>query len=251
MDKDYIDRWQSDLVYTKESVLPVCDKPYHTNNWILQKGEEIEVLRNCALRCWFFTASCIVLQFCQAFHFLFLYLVFDLELHVTKRAILLPLNLLCHMINPALIHLLLNRQCKVKGVAQWWPLVERCHGNLKMLCLYLLGQNCLHYTFKPYLTYFGKYEKLPNIVIHACKNKTEKMNLLKVCGPQIRLCLFTFQPNRSEKFNSLTTIVTLIWLGGAEVTHPLWVQEVLGSIPRSGKGFYVDFCFVVVVYFFV
>ena len=34
------------------------------------------------------------------------------------------------------------------------------------------------------------------------------------------------------------------------VMHPLWVQESPGSIPRSGKGFYVSFfCFVVVVYF--
>jgi len=43
---------------------------------------------------------------------------------------------------------------------------------LKMLCLYLLGQHCLHLTFKPYVsseTYSLKYEKLPNVVIHACK----------------------------------------------------------------------------------
>ena len=43
---------------------------------------------------------------------------------------------------------------------------------LKMLDLYLLGQNCLHLTFKPYLsseTYSRKYEKLANIVVHACK----------------------------------------------------------------------------------
>ena len=43
--------------------------------------------------------------------------------------------------------------------------------SLKMLDLYLLGQNCLHLTFKPYLSseiYFRKYEKLPNIVVHAC-----------------------------------------------------------------------------------
>jgi len=46
-----------------------------------------------------------------------------------------------------------------------------------MLCLYLLGQYCLHLTFKPYLsseTYFRKYDKLPNIVIRARKNNTEK-----------------------------------------------------------------------------
>jgi len=44
--------------------------------------------------------------------------------------------------------------------------------TLKMLDLYLLGQNCLHLTFKPYLsseTYSRKYKKLPNIVVHACK----------------------------------------------------------------------------------
>jgi len=44
--------------------------------------------------------------------------------------------------------------------------------HLKMLDLYLLGQNCLHLTFKPYLsseTYSRNYEKLPNIVVHACK----------------------------------------------------------------------------------
>jgi len=36
------------------------------------------------------------------------------------------------------------------------------------------------------------------------------------------------------------------------VTHPLWVQEVPGSIPGSFKGFYVSFfCFVVVVVVFL
>ena len=44
---------------------------------------------------------------------------------------------------------------------------------LKMLCLYLLGQNCLYLTFQPYLsseTFSRKYETLPNIVFYACKN---------------------------------------------------------------------------------
>ena len=43
---------------------------------------------------------------------------------------------------------------------------------LKMLDMYLLDQNCLHLTSKPYLsseTYSRKYKKLPNIVVHACK----------------------------------------------------------------------------------
>ena len=41
-------RWKFHLVYTNESVLPVCDKPYHTNNRNVQKGEAIEVLPNYA-----------------------------------------------------------------------------------------------------------------------------------------------------------------------------------------------------------
>ena len=102
--------------------------------------------------------------------------------------------------------------------------------KLKMPCLYLLGQNCL-------------YEELPKIVVHACRNITENMYLLKMSGPQIRVCLFTFRPIASKQLNSLTTIDTFSWLGGAVVTHPLWVQEVPGSIPSSGKVFLFDFLF--------
>ena len=81
--------------------------------------------------------------------------------------------------------------------------------HLKMLGLYLVGQNCLHLTFEQYLsseTYSSKYEKLQNIVILACKNITEKMHLLKMSGPQIWLCLFTFRPIASKQLNGLTTI---------------------------------------------
>jgi len=60
-------------------------------------------------------------------------------------------------------------------------------------------------------------------------------------GPQIRLCLFTFRPIASKQLNGLTTIDTVSWIGVAVVTHPLWVQEVPGLIPGSGKGFYVKF----------
>ena len=42
-------RWQYHRVNAKEIVLPVCDKSYHTNKRKVQKGEEIEVLRNCAM----------------------------------------------------------------------------------------------------------------------------------------------------------------------------------------------------------
>jgi len=59
-----------------------------------------------------------------------------------------------------------------------------------------------------YETYSSKYEKLPNVVIHVCYNITEKMNMLKMRGPQIRLCLFTFRPIALKHLNSLTTIDT-------------------------------------------
>jgi len=70
----------------------------------------------------------------------------------------------------------------------------------------------------------------------------KKINLLKVCGPQIRLCLLTFRPIASKELNSLTTIVTLSCLGGAEVTHPLWLREVPGSIPSKDFMFDLLFC---------
>ena len=39
-------RRQSDLVNTKLSVIPLSDKPYHTNKRKVQKREEIKALRN-------------------------------------------------------------------------------------------------------------------------------------------------------------------------------------------------------------
>jgi len=65
------------------------------------------------------------------------------------------------------------------------------------------------------------------------------MYLMKMSGPQIWLCLFTFRPIASKQLNGWTTIDTLHWLGGSVVTHSLWVLDVQGSIPGSGKGFYV------------
>jgi len=47
-----------------------------------------------------------------------------------------------------------------------------------------------------------------------------------MCGPQIRICFFSFRPIASIQLNSLTTIVNLCRLGGTVVTHPLWVQKV-------------------------
>jgi len=89
-----------------------------------------------------------------------------------------------------------------------------------MLGLYLLGQNCLHLTYEQYLsskTYSRKYEKLPNIL--ACKILQKKMHLLKMSGPQIWLCLFTFRPIASKQLNGLTTIDTSVNLSTA---RPKW-----------------------------
>ena len=99
-------------------------------------------------------------------------------------------------------------------------------------------------------TYSRKYEILPNIVILACKILQKKMHLLKMSGSQIWLCLFTFRPIASKQLNGLNTVS---WLGGAVVTHPLWLQEVPGSIPRSANGFYVSFFALLLLcfYFFV
>jgi len=77
------------------------------------------------------------------------------------------------------------------------------------------------------------------------------MHLLKMCGPQIRLCSFTFRPIESKQLNSLTTIDTLSWLSGAVVTHQLWEQEVPGSISGSGKGFYVWFFVLLLCFYFL
>jgi len=46
IDKDYIVNWQSDLENTKESILPVCDKPYHKIKENMPLGEEHENLWN-------------------------------------------------------------------------------------------------------------------------------------------------------------------------------------------------------------
>ena len=65
-----------------------------------------------------------------------------------------------------------------------------CHVRIKIQCLYIYGQTCLHLTFYPYSsseTYSCKYENMSNIVIHACKIILETMNLLQLCGPQITL----------------------------------------------------------------
>jgi len=112
---------------------------------------------------------------------------------------------------------------------------------LKMLCLYLLGQNCLHLTFKPYLsseTYSRQYEKLPSIVVHACKILQKNVFVENVWPANLALFVYV-STHCVETVKWLDYNRVLSWLGGAVVTHPLWVQEVPGWIPGSGKGFYV------------
>jgi len=78
---------------------------------------------------------------------------------------------------------------------------SRQKDDLKMLCLYLLGQYCLHLTFKLYLsseTYCRKYKKLPNIVIHACKNNTEKCICWKCLARKFGFVYLRFDPLRRK-----------------------------------------------------
>jgi len=72
-------------------------------------------------------------------------------------------------------------------------------------------------------------------------------------GPQIWLCLFTFQPIASKQLNGLTTIDTVSRLGGAVVTHPLWVQAVRVQSPDPVRVFMFHFllCCCCVFPFFV
>ena len=93
-----------------------------------------------------------------------------------------------------------------------------------------------------------KYDKLPNIVIHACKNITENMYLLKMSGPQIRLCLFTFWPIASKHLNSFTTIATLSWLTAqGSGNSSAFGARGFGFNSRFRQGFLcLYFCYVVV-----
>jgi len=53
IDKDYIVSWQSDLEnleHTKESILPVCDKPNHKIKENMPLGEELETMLNYSLK---------------------------------------------------------------------------------------------------------------------------------------------------------------------------------------------------------
>ena len=73
-----------------------------------------------------------------------------------------------------------------------------------------------------------------------------KKDLLKMCGPQSRLCLFTFRPIASKHLDSLTTIVSFSCLGGAVVKHPLSVLAPRVRFPVTPRVFMFD-CFVLLL----
>jgi len=75
--------------------------------------------------------------------------------------------------------------------------------------------------------------------------------LLKMCGPQIRPCLFTFRPIASNKLNSLTAIDTLSWWCRGNATA--LCAECLGFKSWLRKGFFMFDFFVLLLlcfYFF-
>jgi len=102
-----------------------------------------------------------------------------------------------------------------------------------MLYLYILLELFTSYSND---TYSRKYEKLPNIVIHACYRTL--MDFLKKCGPQIWLCLFMFRPITFEQLKNR------------------WPRCKASDCAARGSGFNsrlwlrflcLPFCFVVVV----
>jgi len=77
----------------------------------------------------------------------------------------------------------------------------------------LLGQNCLHPTFKPYLsseTYSRKYEKLLNIVVHACKNITEKCICWKCLARKFGFVCLRFDLLRRNSSMALLQSIDLV-----------------------------------------
>jgi len=87
--------------------------------------------------------------------------------------------------------------------------------------------------------YSRKYEKLPNRVIHACNNNTEKMYLLKMSGPQICFCLLNVSTHSVEKVKWLdyNRNSQLTWWCSGNA----WVQEVQSPAPT--RDFMFDFLF--------
>jgi len=119
-----------------------------------------------------------------------------------------------------------------------------------MLYLYLLGQNCLNLTFKPYLsseTFSRKYEKLPNIVVYACKILQKNVFVENVWPANLALfvyvsthCVDTVKWLDYNRYSQLTQ-----WCSGN--ASALGARGP-GFNPRLRQGFLcLIFCIVVVV----
>jgi len=111
--------------------------------------------------------------------------------------------------------------------------------HLKMPCLYLLGQNCLQFTFLPHLsseTYSRKYKKLPNIVIHTCKNNTEENVFVKNVRPA-NLALFIYV--------STHCVDTVKWLDLVDYNRysqlTRWCSGNASALDARGPGFKARF----------
>ena len=111
--------------------------------------------------------------------------------------------------------------------------------------------------FTSYILILFKQENLlPSIwetakYSYPCMQKYNRKNeFVENVWPANLALLFTFRPIASKQLNSLTTIDPLSWLCCAVVTHPLWVQEVPGSIPGSDKDFYVSFFALLLLWFY-
>ena len=125
---------------------------------------------------------------------------------------------------------------------------------VNVLGLYLLCQNCLHLTFEQYFsseTYSRKYEKLPNIVILACKHITEKNAFVENVWPA-NLALFIYVST-----HSFETVKWLDYNRYCQLTR--WYSGNAfafgargpGFNPRIRQGFLCFiFCFVVVFLLF-
>jgi len=131
---------------------------------------------------------------------------------------------------------------------------EQCERGLKMLCLYLLGQTCLHLTFKPYSsneTYSRKYEKLPNIVVQACKILQKNVFVENVWPANV--ALFVYVSTHCDE--------TVKWLDCNRCSQlTRWCSGNASALGARGPAFNsrlqqgflcLMFCFVVVVFLFV
>ena len=123
-----------------------------------------------------------------------------------------------------------------------------------MLCLYLLGQNCLHLTSKPYLgseTYSCKYVKLPNIhCTYLCMSKYYRNSVFVKNVWPANSALFIYVSTHCVE------TVKIAWLQSILLTQ--WCSGNASALGVRGPGFnsclrqrflcLIFFCIVVVAF---